>query len=149
MREGSETLRPRLMFAAVWTILIVLAGGCDWISGSDQGFADEGRVLIDGSSTVPLLLVTSTNFLQGFDPLSGETVTTILSADTITLNQLPTDQRYPLSGKDRFLARIANPSTGATATIHMQVRMDGRQVFDQHATLLDASLEYTVFYSPR
>lgn len=126
---------------------LVGSTGCDSLLGSDQAaFAAEARVLLEGTSPVPLLLVTSTIFDAGIDDETGEVVTDLISADTMVLTTIHVDETFDIFGADRFLVRVANPDTAETATIHLRVLLDGREVFNQHATMRDASLEYTAFH---
>lgn len=143
-------LRPGWMRAIapliVPTALIAVAG-CDSLLGTDQAaFAAEARVLLDGTSPVPILLVTSTNFRAGIDDETGEVVTDLIAADTVVLTTIDVDETYDIFGADRFLVRVANPDENETATIHLRVLLDGREVYNQHATMRDASLEYTAFH---
>jgi hypothetical protein len=126
---------------------LLVTAGCEGLFGSDQAaFAEEARVLLEGTSPVPILLVTSTNFVAGIDNETGGVVTDLVVADTVVLTTIDVDQTYDIFGADRFLVRVANPDLDETATIHLRVLMDGREVFNQRATMRDASLEYTAFH---
>jgi hypothetical protein len=132
-----------------WLALAVTLTGCSSVLGSDQAaFADEARVIITGESGVPLQLLTTTDFVASRDPETGELVPTILTTDTTILATLPHDQVYTVTGWDRFLAKLVNPDTAVTATIQMRVLMDGREVFNQRATMRDASLAFFVYFQP-
>lgn len=125
----------------------MLATACDSIFGSSKSaFADEARVIVDGTSPEPLLLITSTEFLTTRDPVSDEVVTTLIVSDTVTLATLPGEAFRRIRGADRFLARIANSDSASTADIHMRVMLDDKLVFDQRALMRNSSLEFTAFY---
>ena len=137
----------RRLFAAVILVILTLSlAGCDSIFGPNRRrLADDARIIIQGTSPVPLLLVTSTSFTAVRDQ-NGELVSTLVQADTVTLTTLPAQFDHDLRGRDRFLVRLINPDLNETAAIHMQVLLDGRISFNQQATMRDASLEYIVVY---
>jgi hypothetical protein len=127
----------------------VSTAACDGLLGSDQAaFAADAHVLVTGTSPVPLLLVTSTNFISTLDIDTGLRVTTLILADTVVLETPEHDHHYDIFGADRFLVRLVNPDEDETADIHFTVELDGRTVYNQRATMRDASLEYTAFYQP-
>lgn len=107
---------------------------------------DHGGRRSDGVArrTVPLTLLLSTNFERERDATSGELHTILIDADTLHLS-LPIDQQYPLN-TDRVLARLRNPSTTVTATVHMRIYLGDREAYSQAATLRDAELEYVFIY---
>jgi hypothetical protein len=128
-------------------LLTAMGTGCDSLLGTDQAaFAAEARVLLEATSPVPLLLITSTNFAAGRDDDTGEIVTSLIASDTMVVSSADVDQTYDIFGANRFLVRVANPDDEETATIHLRVLLDGREVFNQRATMRDASLEYTAFH---
>ena len=145
----ARPLRRRL--AAVLSALTLVASGtaCDGLLGSDQAaFAADAHVLLSGTSPVPLLLITSTNFFATNDIETGQVVTTLLLSDTVVLETPNVDRHFDIFGADRFLVRVVNPNAEETAEIHLVVELDGRQVYNQRAMMRDASLEYTAFYRP-
>lgn len=133
-------------------LLLAAAGStaaCDGLLGSDQAaFAEDAHVLVSGTSPVPLLLVTSTNFVSTLDIDSGLRVTTLILADTLVLETAEFDRHFDIFGADRFLVRLVNPDENETADVHLTIELDGRTVYNQRATMRDASLEYTAFYQP-
>jgi hypothetical protein len=139
----------RVVQAASLGLVFLPAAACDSFLGTDQAaFAAEARVLLDGTSPVPVLLITSTNFLAQRDFETGQIVTQLLAADTVVLttSDFDVDETYDIFGADRFLVRVANPDDDETASIHLRVMLDDREVFNQRATMRDASLEYTAFH---
>jgi hypothetical protein len=139
----------RTILALVAAVLGATSAACDGLLGTDQAaFAADARVLLSGTSPVPLLLVTSTNFTAEQDFVTGELITNLIVSDTITLATPTLDQHFEILGADRFLVRLINPDLNETADIHLRVELDGRQVYNQRATMRDASLEYTAFYQP-
>jgi hypothetical protein len=127
----------------------VASAACDGLLGSGEAaFAADARVLVSGTSPVPLLVITSTNFFSELDVGTGDRVTRLVLSDTLVLETPNLDRHYDIFGADRFLVRIVNPDAENTADILLQVELDGRQVYSQRATMRDASLEYTAFYRP-
>lgn len=127
-------------------IVTLIGTGCDSLLGSGRPrFADRARVIIEGDTPVPLTVVTSTRFIAVRSE-GGSYVSTLILADTVTLDSLPYDQVHGISGADRFLVRLINPDSTVTATIHMRVRLDDNEVFNQRATMRAASLESISFY---
>jgi hypothetical protein len=140
-RSRSAALFPLL------SILAFVASGCDSILGTNRAeFANNARVIVQGTSGVPLTLVTSTHFAAVPDPDTGDLIASIVTARVDTLRSLPSQHDFDVRGFDRFLARLINPDSAVTATVHMQVLLDGKLVFTQHATMRDASLEFIVFH---
>lgn len=128
-------------------ILTILASGCDSLFGPNRvRFADDARVIVEGTSSVPLLLITSTNFTAQRDPATDELRSTLVASDTVVVSGLPVQRDYNIRQRDRFLVRLVNPSLDQTAAIHIQVLLDGRIVFNQQATMQDATLEYIAYF---
>jgi len=127
--------------------MITLSGaGCDLLKGpSRPDRADEAHIEVTGSSPVPLLLVTSNDWGDGFDELTGERIVVLFQADTaqIDLPHQATVRLAPLYG---VLFRVINPDTAQDASIRMRVRLDDELVFDESATMRAASLEYSYSY---
>lgn len=129
-------------------MLFALAmSGCDSLLGSDQAaFANEARIIVEGTSAVPLRLITSTNFNAIRDPDTGDLVATDVVGDTASLTSLPFDRVFRVRGADRFLVRLINPDISVTATVHLRIHLDDRLVYNQRATMRDASLQYIAYY---
>ena len=133
---------PRGLAALV--LLLITLTACDSVLGSDRAaFARNARIIVTNEGSVPLLLITSTNFTSRIDPLSGEQVFTIPVADTIRITGSSFDQTFDIFGKDRFYTRLFNPDIQRTATVHLRVQLDQREVYSQRATMRDASLVYS------
>jgi hypothetical protein len=134
-------LPPALLAAAL------MSTGCDNILDSGQAaFAYEARVVVDGSSAVPMRLLTSTRFFMQRDSVSGDLVASEVVGDTQALNRLPHDSTYGIRGADRFLVRLLNSDSVTEATVRLRVYLDGRQVYDQRAVMRDASLQYIAYF---
>jgi hypothetical protein len=93
-----------------------------------------------------MTVVVSTNFTAIRDGF-GNTVPTIILADTQRAITMPHDRTHSIKGRDRFLVRLMNSDTASTATIHMRVFLDDREVFNQRATMKDSYLESISYYS--
>jgi hypothetical protein len=136
--------RTRRALAAMVTILAVSTAACDSLLDTSQDYAELAHVRITGSSAVPLTLVLSNDFIRNVNEL-GETSIILVTADTQVVD-LPVDATLPLGDGLRILARLINPDTAVTATIHMRVFLDDDEVYNQQATMRDASLEYYFTY---
>lgn len=136
--------RTRRALVALITILTASTAGCDSLLDTSQDYADLAHVRITGSSAVPLTLVLSNDFIRNVND-QGQTTITLVSADTQVVT-LPVDATKPLGNQLRILARLINPDTAVTATIHMRVFLDDDEVYNQQATMRDASLEYYFTY---
>jgi hypothetical protein len=123
-------------------MLTLSATGCSSILGSDEDHPKEARVLVTGDSPVPLLLITTTDFVFDIDPNNGNRVPRAVSADTAVIN-LPVDQTYAFGNSDRFMVKVANPDVDQTANIRLRLLIDGREVFDDVISMRDAALQYT------
>jgi hypothetical protein len=144
--RGGRAL-PALLGALVALTLTI--SGCNSVLESNQAaFADEARVSVEGSSAVPLQLITSTNFIAVRDPVSGELVASEVVAETTSITGLPFNRVFTIRGSDRFLVRLVNPDINVTATVHLRIHLDGREVYSQRATMRDASLQYLTYFDP-
>lgn len=143
--SGTKRARRSLVatYGAMAAMIITLAAGCSSILDTDRTTAGSARVVVTGSSPVPLQLVTSTRFARGFDEEGQEQIRLIV-ADTANVTP-PIDKSVAFGTSDRFAVLLINPSTEATADITMTVSVDGKEVYRQAATLRDASLRFTYF----
>jgi hypothetical protein len=122
--------------------------GCDAILSSEAGLADRVEVSVTGSAAVPLLLITSTDFLAEYDFVAEEWRVLLVKADTTRLASLPYNQSRDIKGRDRYLVRLVNPDLSVTVDVGMDVRLDGRLVFTERAFLRDATLQYFTWFGP-
>jgi hypothetical protein len=122
----------------------IAASACDAVFGTENNQAKNARVIISGSSAVPLQLVTSTDFEAIRDNNTGEIAVTLTVADTTSI-AVPLDQTFPFNGSDRFFINLSNPDPDVIASIRLRLLVDGREVFDESANMQDAALEYTFF----
>jgi hypothetical protein len=139
----SPDRRPRFGWLAV--VLLPVVAACNSILDTDQAaFAYEARVIIEGTSEVPLRLVTSTNFIAVPDPETGDLVSSLVVSDTVIVTSLPYNHVFEIRGADRFLVRLTNPDIDVT--VHLRVLMDEREVYGQRATMRDATLEFITYF---
>jgi hypothetical protein len=136
-----------LSLAGALLVALFATSGCDSIVETDTRPVTNARLIISGTSPVPLLLVTSFNFGATRNVETGELQVTLIRADTLTVS-LPFDRTFPFSGADRLHVRLINPDVNATASVRMQLQVDARQVFNEQANMRDASLSYTFFNFP-
>lgn len=133
--------------AAALVLATFTLSACNSILGSNQAaFAYEARVIVEGSSGVPLRLLTSTNFFASRDMDTGELLASQIVGDTATLNTLPFNRTFNIRGSDRFLVRLINPDADSTATVHLRIHLDDREVYNQRATMRNASLQYIAYF---
>lgn len=126
-------------------IITLCATGCNTVSDPTEKYAERASVEVTGSSPVPLLLVSSTNWRFESDPETGDQWVVPLTADTVEV-ELPADHTVQLAPTYRILYQVINPSEDQEANVRMRVFLDDKQVFDQSATLRNATLEYSYFY---
>jgi hypothetical protein len=143
---GDFRMKGRRTHAALWFGLFVLLGaGCDSLFDTSQDRAENARVRVTGTSPIALQLILSNQFVNVPDPTTGQFVTQLVAADTFDL-QLPIDRSYPLGDAERIFVRLTQPDSMQEAHITMRIHLDDREVYQQEATLRNASLEYTFTY---
>jgi hypothetical protein len=130
----------RFLLAALTTSLLAAQTGCSGIFDVRDRRPNEARITISGTSPVPLQLTLSTNFTASFNSQTGLWDVNFVTAEELEVT-LPMEHTIRLD-TDRFLVRLRNPSSDATADVHMQVFFDGRQWYNQQATLVDAHLQF-------
>jgi len=118
---------------------------CGILETEDE-IADEARVVVSGTASNPLLLITTTKFERFYDE-EGEAQTTVVVADTVTIDPAAGyDHVYPVKPDKGFLVRLVNPET-ETAVVSIQVYFDGELSYDQkNVSLSDASLEFSYIF---
>ena len=121
--------------------LIGLAA-CDSLTGSAD--REEARVeIIPVGSASEVLLVTSTSFTVAADGVD------LAQADT-QLVSIPSDEIYRLNGENRFYVSVGPRAEGDTATVRMQVWIDGESWFADSRTLgADSTGTMTFVYRVR
>ncbi len=136
--------RWRVPIAAA--LIIVLGPGCSSILDTEREIAAAARVVLEGSSPVPLTMITSTRYVGARDPQTNVFRIELIDADTVQVTQFPLDRRYPLDQNGRFFVRVTNPNLDVTATVRLRVFLDAELVYDVRADMRDASLEYVFVY---
>lgn len=140
-REGVVRVRG---VRALVLLAAALFSACSSSAGPDES-PTSARVRIEGTSPHPLQLITSTEFYEQLNPLSGEIRPVLTKADTAAL-QLPYDGRMDLGTNGLVYVEVRNAEV-ATASIRMRVDLDNGESFDQSVTLSDdaALIYYFVF----
>lgn len=134
-------VRPRHCRAASLLALTVLTGACGLIEPQSDP-AQQATVTVQGTSPVPLELITASNFTLAFNQETGVTDSNLLVADTAALSP-PFEQVYDVSSLERFLVRVTNADS-MVASLRLQVFLDGILEYDQQANISDGgSLEYS------
>lgn len=119
---------------------------CDGILGNSREVRETARIQVSGTSPVPLILMTSDQFLNTQDFATGQIVTQILAADSIAVAALPFDTTVSMGQYNRFMVRLINPDSTQTAEVRMIIRLDDEdEVYNVKAKVTGAYLEYTYF----
>ena len=131
-----------------WLALGLLAflGACS--SGTDPDVKPTlADVRISGSSSVPLRVVVSTDFVEFIDPQTLERRQILNDADTLTVESLPYTDRIPLTDRGSIIVDVAN-LTDTPATVRLQVTLDsGQDPYDRQATMSQGgALRYVFSY---
>ncbi len=124
----------------------VLLSGCSNLIESEQRLVKNARVTVSGTSPVPMLLITSTNFTATRNLEAGGLNVNYILADTAAIT-LPYDRSYSFGESDRFVVKLVNGDRDSTASVEMRVYLDGEENYRQAAIMKDSSLEF-VFYQP-
>jgi len=143
-RKTNPMLRSGLKLLA--TALLAAGTAACGVFETEDDVANNARVVISGTTPVPLMLITSTKF-ERYVNQNGEPLITLVVSDTVEL-ELATafDETFPVKPDKGFLARLINP-TQETATISMQVYFDGELNYDQqNVSLTDSSIEFSFVF---
>ena len=137
----SRTLQNKALLIASAALIAGLPA-CGILGDDTSDPANQAQVVINGTSPVPLDLITSDEFIVTRNVETGVTTTEFLSADTSMLT-VPFEQAYDISTFERFLVRLINPDS-MVASIRLQVLIDGTLEYDQTADISQgASLEFS------
>lgn len=128
------------LLAALGTSVV----GCSSITGS-QDDAENARVEVTGTSPVPLQLVQSTEWFLYTDLETGDELVSLISADTTEV-ELPFERTVAFTNSRRIYFEVRNPELEEEAEIRMRVLFDDAVMFDQSATMRDASLSFSFFF---
>ena len=134
-------LHRRILHAFTWFCLAALLSGCDGLLSTSNRRPDIARVVVTGTSNVPLRLITSTNFTATPNFETGVYDVTFGSFDSDDL-ELPIERTVNLN-TDRFIARLVHLSEDEAdaADIVMEVYLDGALAYRQEAVLVDSFLD--------
>ena len=110
-------------------LLVLAAGGCDWLDDPSPEFV---RVMIE-SDDDSLMLITSTQFIQTTNEL-GETGVQVFDSDT-TIASFPFDQSWNIKDEQRFLLMGFAPDSSAVI-VRMRILLDGDLDYDRTVNVL-------------
>jgi hypothetical protein len=127
--------------------LLLGASACDSVLHTDDRPVINAQIQVTGTSPVPLLLVTSTNFRAERNIETNQLSVFPVSADTVRLT-VPYDRSLAFNGADRLFVKLVNPDLNETASIRLRVVIDGKEMFNESAAMRDASLNFTFFNFP-
>jgi hypothetical protein len=106
---------------------------------------------VSGTSTVPLQLVVSTDFVEFIDPVEGTRRQSFNSADTLVLTSLPYTTTIQLTELASIVVEVSNPAV-TPATVRLRVEVDsGQQPYDREAIMSEGgALRYVFsYFSPQ
>jgi hypothetical protein len=135
---------PRLVRLAVIAFVPLLAA-CDSILDTTPNFAQRARIVIEGEDAADLLLVTSTLYIGEQINNTPELFITVLEADSARVSP-PFDDEIELDPTGRLLVRLFQQDPTANPTVRMRIVLDGDEVYDVTAELVDSYLEYVFVY---
>ena len=121
-------------------------GACD--STTDPGVKpSSAQITVSGTSSVPLRLIVSTDFIETFNSATGERGQVFNSADTLSLTSLPYQATVQLTDDAKIVVDLSNPSD-VEATARLQVAMDsGQAPYDREAIMsLGGALRFVFSY---
>lgn len=142
----TNPITNRLLLLAAVVMALGASAGCSSILDTRRNLADEARILAEGTSPVPLTLITSTEYVGARDPATNEFVIDLIDSDTSQVTELPLEERIPLDDNGRIFVRLWNPDLDATASVRLRVYLDDELVYDVSADMRDAYLEYVFVY---
>jgi hypothetical protein len=137
--------RPAMICRLAPPILTVLAAACSSALDTTQDYADNATIEVTGTSPVPLLVISSTDWLYVRDA-NGNLVAAVNRADTTRHTALPIMRSVPIQTARKIHFKLVNPDSTQTANIRMVVRLDNNTAYDQAATMRNASLEFSFSY---
>ena len=144
-RTGGAT---RWYMIALAVVLPAFLSTCNAIVHTESQIAGTARILVTGTSSTPLVLITSMDFEAQRSSETGQVgVTAINGADTASIT-VPFDKSYAFNGSDRLFIRLANSDQATSAAIRLRLLVDGNVIVDQQATLLDSAIQFTYFSVP-
>ena len=130
----------------------VLLAACDLFG--DQG-PEEVRLLLEGSDQEQVLLITTSNFLAQRQPILDDfgfvlrdtTLVQLLTADTMVV-RLPFEQRYDISGPQRFFTRAFRlDEPGVPLRMRGWIDDEGRFDRSLSAAPTDTLLQFLYFFT--
>jgi len=131
---------PQILFVAV-VLGMALLPACS-LSTESEPPPTTARVVIQGSAPNSLILVVSNNYYEQIIGDNTQIAAVLVTADTVSVDDFPFEHTFALNSRGAALARLIQPDS-AEATVTMQVYLDGREEYNQSATLAQvASLEY-------
>lgn len=131
----------------VVTALVVAMAACSSNSGPDER-ATTARVRVDGTTPHPLQLVTTREFWEDVDQVTGEVIVVLDEPDTLEITP-PYDATVDLGNTGSVYVELRNPLVPA-ASIRLRVDLDNGESYDRSATLSDdAALIYYFAFRER
>ena len=115
--------------------LVGMAGTAACSSGTQpDSKPTEAQIRVEGTSTVPLQLLTSRDFFETVNQGTGEIRQVLNTADTVFIETLPYEARVPLTSLGSIYVELANLED-TPANVRLQVDLDNGQGYDRSATM--------------
>ncbi len=129
-RSARRLLPQGLLLGACLATL----AACGSTTSPDQR-PSEAEIRVTGSSTVPLRLIVSTDFFETIDQVDGTRAQVFVTADTLTIEDLPYSDIVTLGDLSSIVVDVSN-SDETPATVRVFVELDGGQPpFDQEGIM--------------
>jgi hypothetical protein len=147
MREGRRISAPGRAWpaGALGVLVAAVVSACSL--GTEAGERPtSARVRVEGTSPHQLLLITTDDLYEQYNPLSGEVTPVPVNADT-TLITLPFDKTLNIGRTGSVYVELRNTEV-ATASVRLRVELDNGEGDDRTATLSDnAALIYYFMFT--
>lgn len=129
-RSARRLLAQGLLLGACLATL----SACGSTTSPDQR-PSEAEIRVTGSSTVPLRLIVSTDFFETINQVDGTRAQVFVTADTLTIEDLPYSDLVTLGDLSSIVVDVSNPDE-TPATVRVFVELDGGQPpFDQEGIM--------------
>jgi hypothetical protein len=129
---------------AAGALALLIVSACS-LTTEAQDRPTSARVRVEGTSPHQLMLITTKQLYEQYDPLNGVITPVSQDADTALIT-LPFDQTLDIASTGSVYVELRNLEV-ASATVHLRVELDNGEGDDRTATLSDnaALIYYYIF----
>lgn len=139
----SRTTFSRPVTALAALLVAVPLGACDFFIEDPTPNAAR-LVLSSGTSTGPIRLLMSTNFLVARDE-SGRTTVELIEADTLTVTA-PFERTVDIRDEQQFFAQT-RAADSTVSSVQMRVFLDGDLRYDETRDLQQTPLQFLYLFN--